>query len=68
MNDENTASRYQCKKCHDYFNFKPDEVRWIEFGSYSEKTITCPHCGCVNVIKYVDGFNQNPNFDERYYM
>lgn len=56
-----------CKKCDSYFVFKPDETFWIEHSTYSEKVTKCPDCGCINVIRYQDGFNQNPNFDNRYY-
>ena len=56
-----------CKKCGSFFIFKSDEARWIERGMYSEKIVKCPECECVNVVKYQDGFNQNPNFDRRYY-
>lgn len=56
-----------CKKCHESFVFKPDECHWIEQGMYSEKVTKCPICGCINVVKYQDGFNQNPNFDRRYF-
>ena len=56
-----------CKRCHEPFVFKPDDIWWIEHGVYSEKVTKCPHCGCINVIKYVNGFNQNPNLDDRYF-
>ena len=56
-----------CKKCDESYVFMPDEVEWFEHGTYSEKTTKCPWCGCVNVVKYVDGFNQNPNLDKRYF-
>ena len=56
-----------CKKCKQSFRFKPDETYWIEQGMYSEKVIKCSNCGCINVLKYVDGFNQNPKLDNRYY-
>lgn len=57
----------ECKKCHTHYIFKPDEAKWIEYGTYSVKVATCPDCGCVNVVKYQDGFNQNPNLDRRYF-
>ena len=66
-NDSITKNYCICKKCHEYFVFMPDEAQWIECGMYSEKITKCTHCGCINIIKYQDGFNQNPNFDERYY-
>lgn len=56
-----------CKKCNSTFKYEPDDIFWIEQGMYSEKVIKCPECGCINVIKYVDGFNQNPNFNRRYF-
>ena len=62
---EACSSICTCKKCHSLF--KPDKYEWCEQGMYSEKITKCPECGCINVVKYQDGFNQNPNFDERYY-
>lgn len=56
-----------CKKCKSNFVFKSDECRWVEWGMYSEKITNCPNCGCFSVVKYVDGFNQNPNTNSRYY-
>ena len=56
-----------CKKCNSNFVFKSDETRWIEHGTYSEKVVDCPECKCVNVVRYADGFNQNPNWDKRYF-
>ena len=62
---ENTHVICQCKKCS--LIFKPDDIWWAEHGTYSEKITKCPKCVCINVLKYQDGFNQNPNFDNRYY-
>ena len=56
-----------CKKCHESFVFRPDEAHWVEQGMYSEKVTKCPYCGCINVVRYQDGFNQNPNLDSRYF-
>lgn len=64
---EDKKNNCTCKKCKSNFVFKPDETRWIEQGMYSEKVVKCPDCGCVNVVKYVDGFNQNPNWNSRYF-
>lgn len=63
----NDANYCRCRKCQEYFVFLPDETRWLEFDTYSEKITNCPYCGCINTIKYQDGFNQNPNLDERYF-
>ena len=63
----NVKKYHTCKKCKESFIFKSDESWWIEQGTYSEKVTKCPHCGCINVVKYQDGFNQNPNFDRRYF-
>ena len=56
-----------CIKCKESFVFKPGEAFWIERAMYSEKVVKCPYCGCVNVVKYIDGFNQNTNCDRRYF-
>lgn len=63
-----TQNNCICKKCGSHFIFKPDETWWIEQGMYSEKVAECTQCGCINVIKYTDGFNQNPNYDYRYFF
>lgn len=63
-----TQNNCTCKKCNLSFIFKPEEAWWIEQCMYSEKVAKCPDCGCINVVKYQDGFNQNPNFDRRYYL
>ena len=65
--DKQSNNNCECKKCHESFIFKPDEAYWIERGTYSEKVTKCPHCGCINAVKYIDGFNQNPNLDQRYF-
>lgn len=62
---ETSSSLCTCNKCHSLF--KPDKYEWVEHGTYSSKITKCPKCGCVNVVKYQDGFNQNPNFDKRYF-
>ena len=64
---EDKKNNCTCKKCHTNFIFKPDECSWFEQGMYSEKVTKCPECGCINVVKYVDGFNQNPNWNKRYF-
>ena len=56
-----------CKRCSTEFVFKKNEVFWKEQGVYSEKLVKCTNCGCINVLKYVNGFNQNPNLDKRYF-
>lgn len=58
----------KCKKCSTDFYFVPDEdTWWNEEGTYSEKLVKCTNCDCINVVQYVDGYNQNPNLDERYF-
>lgn len=63
--DESAHTACKCKKCSLYF--QPEKIWWVEQGMYSEKVTKCPHCECINVIKYQDGFNQNPNWDDRYF-
>lgn len=65
---ENKKSNCRCVKCKANFVFKADECKFYEFGTYSDKTIVCPECGCINSVKYIDGFNQNPNWDKRYFV
>lgn len=56
-----------CIKCKDDFVFTPEDIKWIEHGTYSEKIVTCPYCGCINVVKYVDASGLHVNDDKRYY-
>lgn len=64
---EDRKNNCTCKKCKSNFVFMPDETYWVEQGMYSEKVVKCTHCECVNVVKYVDGFNQNPNWYGKYF-
>ena len=64
---EDKKNNCTCKKCGLNFVFKSDECKYYEFGTYSDKTVICPECGCINSIKYVEGFNQNRNLDKRYF-
>lgn len=65
--NESSKNNCTCKKCKESFIFKPDEAYWIEQGMYSEKVVKCINCNCINVVKHVDGLNQNPNYDKRYF-
>ena len=66
--NEGKQDYYVCRKCHNTFIFKPDEIKWYERGTYSEKTIICKECGCINVIQYKDAYGLNVNNDKRYYI
>ena len=64
MNDKKTVI---CKNCG--CNFEPDEdkVKWMEWGSYSEKITTCPECDKVVVIKQENAQGLFINFERKYY-
>lgn len=56
-----------CTKCKENFVYMPDEIKWFDYGTYSAKTTTCPYCGNINVIKYVNASGLYVNDDNRYY-
>ena len=68
--DESRTQGYcDCKKCKESFIFEPDECWWDEHGfGYSTKLVKCKHCGCINVVKYIEdyGFSMM-NTDPRLY-
>lgn len=64
VQDQNNKT---CTKCKENFIFMPDEIKWVEFSTYSAKITTCPYCGTTNVIKYVDASGLHVNTDKRYY-
>ena len=64
---EDKKNNCTCKKCKSNFVFKADETYWVEQGMYSEKVVKCLECNCINVVRYADGFNQNPNWNKRYF-
>lgn len=55
----------QCGISHDY---KIEELK-IDYSGlgYIAKLGTCPHCGQINIIKYIEDDNLDINNDERYY-
>ena len=57
----------RCSKCKEHFVYKPEETKWIEYGTYSSKIVSCPFCGCINVIKNVESKGLYVNDDKRYY-
>lgn len=61
-------NEFVCEKCQDYSIYYEEECRWIDYGTYSVKVITCKQCGCVHVIKYEDANGLFVNTDERYYQ
>lgn len=69
MDQKVTSKQYIeiCPTCDDYFYYTDEDIKWVEYGTYSSKIITCPFCGCINIIKYVDANGLYVNDDERYY-
>ncbi len=61
MNDikqDNKTHHYcKCKKCNESFVYESDDIFWDEKGmGYSAKLTKCKHCGCINVIKYIEDY------------
>lgn len=65
--EEGVNNGCSCIKCRKDFTYYSNEITWQEFGTYSAKTVKCPYCKCVNVIKYDDASGLNVNFDRKYY-
>lgn len=65
---EDKKNNCTCKKCGLNFVFKSDECKYYEFGTYSDKTVICPECGCINSVRTIDALGLNVNFDQRYYV
>ena len=64
-----TQNYCDCAKCKESFIFEPDECWWDEKSiGYSTKLVKCKHCGCINVIKYIeDNWIQDYEFDSTLY-
>lgn len=56
-----------CRQCGEVFSYEESDTIWFEWKFYSEKTISCPHCKFVNVLKYEDQLGLNVNEDKRFY-
>lgn len=60
-------NNHTCAKCHEDFIFYPEDVSWHEHGTYSAKTVNCPFCNQINIIKYQNAAGLYVNKDSRYY-
>lgn len=67
MQESSNQNTKKCIKCKESFIYMPDEIKWVEFGTYSAKITTCPYCGATNVIKYIDAPGLYTDRDKRYY-
>lgn len=59
-----------CNKCKSYIdieNIEDYEIKWFEYGSYSQKKIKCKECGCWITVYTKEDYNFNTNYDLRYY-
>lgn len=57
--------QHVCIKCSDRFRYEPEETWWDYRGfDYDAKLVKCPHCGCINVIKYVEMPNREEWLEE----
>lgn len=68
-NDSRTKYFCKCKKCKEQFTYESDECFWDEKSiSGSTKLVKCKHCGCINVVKYIEDYGFSIiNVDERLY-
>lgn len=58
----------QCLKCGELNRYEESDVRWDYSGyGYDTKYVVCPHCGQINIIKYVIDRNFDVNRDTRFY-
>lgn len=58
-----------CHSCNESFVFEPDDIWWDENScGYSTKLCKCPYCGSINIVKYIEDYGLDVNFDERFYL
>ncbi len=55
----------ECIRCNNDFKYSEDQCRWNYQGVTPTKIIECPHCSCIQAVKFEP--EKNLNYDERYY-
>jgi len=59
--------RKKCIKCEEKFDFNLNEDSYWDYkGVTPTKLVKCPHCNCIQAIRYIKV--ENVNYDERYYI
>lgn len=56
-----------CSSCGE-FEVKPDNVWFDDSGyGYSTRLTKCPHCGKIVILKHIEDYGLDVNFDNRFY-
>ncbi len=56
-----------CDKCQAFFTYTDKDVKWDEKSSSgSTKLVSCPKCGRIHILGYIDDAYDNIN-DIRFY-
>ena len=67
MQEQSNQNCKKCTKCKEDFIYMSDETKWQEYSTYSVKITTCPYCGTINILKYIDAPGLYVSNDKRYY-
>ena len=56
----------KCVACNEFFFYDETQCRW-DYENYTPaKIVRCPHCDCIQAVRYET--EQDPNEDERFYF
>lgn len=58
---------YKCKTYLDIENVENLEIKWFEYGNYSQKKIKCKECGNWVTIKTIEDDSLHINYSSKYY-
>lgn len=61
----NVGNKKKCIRCNEDFYYKQDQCYWDYQGVTPTKVTKCPHCDCLQAIRYEK--ENNINLDARYY-
>lgn len=60
-------NKVECNSCGTFY-LTDDAIHFDEQGyGYSTKFCNCPECGKFIILKHIEDYGLNVNFDERYY-
>jgi hypothetical protein len=57
----------KCRKCNSKFTYTSEDTWWDYSVFTNTKLVKCPDCGCVQAVKYEEGFGLDVNSDSRFY-